>query len=287
MPNGTSTAVTEATRLGEIGFPEFTAKLVKDVFDALLAATLRQMEAYSELVAATAKTLQEYVAENKHLVSGEEVWDWLVRNLPGPAASVAADPTPEDATLVRKDVALLVEDEVPKIRQKVDLGQSWLPSGNEGSLTIDSTSKRTKILTEQDVNMITAKVREIIAGNRYTLLKQMVRMGIIRLVVDYGEIETRLTFTTWGMSQRDRTEQESRVRALRLSYGRTAQTAVGGNLSNAINVSRVVQTGLAANYTSVSVRTTSSIDRDVSGSKVDIYARVLIRFKSDYLALGG
>jgi hypothetical protein len=64
MPNGTSTAVTEATRLAEIGFPEFTAKLAKDVFDALLAATLRQMEAYSELVAATAKTLQDYVAEN-------------------------------------------------------------------------------------------------------------------------------------------------------------------------------------------------------------------------------
>jgi hypothetical protein len=40
MPNGTSTAVTEATRLTDIGFPEFTAKLVKDVFDALLAATL-------------------------------------------------------------------------------------------------------------------------------------------------------------------------------------------------------------------------------------------------------
>jgi hypothetical protein len=33
-------------------------------------------------------------------VSGEEVWDWLVKNLPGPAASVAANPTPEDATLV-------------------------------------------------------------------------------------------------------------------------------------------------------------------------------------------
>ena len=40
MPNGTSTAVTEATRLTDIGFPEFTAKLVKDVFDVLLAATL-------------------------------------------------------------------------------------------------------------------------------------------------------------------------------------------------------------------------------------------------------
>jgi hypothetical protein len=244
---------------------------VKDVFDALLAATLRQMEAYSELVAATAKTLQEYVAENKQLVSGEEVWEWLVKNLPGPAESVAANPTPEDATLVRVGVGLN-DSEKDKVRQKTGLSpDKWNPTSD---------------LTETDVDAVTNKVREIIAGNRYTLLKEMIKLGIIRLVVDYGEIETRLTFTTWGMSQRDRTEQESRVKALGLSYGRTAQTAVGGNLSKAINVSRAVQTGLAANYTSVSARTTSSIDRDVSGSKVDIYARVLIRFKSDYLALG-
>jgi len=284
MPNGTSAAVTEATRLSEIGFPEFTAKLVKDVFDALLAATLRQMEAYSELVAATAKTLDDYVAENKELVSGEEVWDWLVKNLPGPAASVAANPTPGDATLVRVGVKLTEDEntntkEITKIRKKLGwTTQNWDPQ-------LDNNNQYQ--LRDADITNITGRVREIIAGNRYTLLKEMVRMGIIRLVVDYGEIETRLTFTTWGMSQRDRTEQESRVRALGLSYGRTAQTAVSGNLSNATNVLRAVQTGLAANYTSVSVRTTSSIDRDASGSKVDIYARVLIRFKSDYLALGG
>jgi hypothetical protein len=281
MPNGTSTAVTEATRLGEIGFPEFTAKLVKDVFDALLAATLRQMEAYSELVAATAKTLQDYVAENKELVSGEEVWDWLVKNLPGPAASVT-NPQPEDATLVRVGVKLTEDQntkEITKIREKLNwTTQNWNPQ-------VDNNKQYQ--LQEADITNITGRVREIIAGNRYTLLKEMVRMGIIRLVVDYGEIETKLTFTTWGMSQRDRTEQESRVRALGLSYGRTAQTAVSGNLSKAINVLRAVQTGLAANYTSVSVRTTSSIDRDVSGSKVDIYGRVFIRFKSDYVALRG
>jgi hypothetical protein len=65
MPNGTSTAVTEATRLGEIGFPEFTAKLVKDVFDALLGATLRQMEAYSELVAATQRLLRSMLMRTR------------------------------------------------------------------------------------------------------------------------------------------------------------------------------------------------------------------------------
>jgi hypothetical protein len=261
MPNGTSAAVTEATRLGEIGFPEFTAKLVKDVFDALLAATLRQMEAYSELVAATAKTLQEYVAENKQLVSGEEVWDWLVKNLPGPAASVT-DPKPEDATLVRVGVTLNDSEKV-KVRQKTGLPSS-------GSNAWNPTSD----LQQADVDAVTDKVREIIAGNRYTLLKEMVRMGIIRLVVDYGEIETRLTFTTYGESQQLKAASAYQSRAFGISGGVSARF-------------KAVQASVAASYSSVSVRTTSSIDRDVSGSKVDIYARVLIRFKSDYLALRG
>ncbi len=264
MPNGTSTAVTEATRLGEIGFPEFTAKLVKDVFDALLAATLRQMEAYSELVAATAKTLQEYVQENKNLVSGEEVWDWLVKNLPGPAASVT-DPTPEDATLVRVGVELN-NSEKNTVRQK-----TGLPATGDGGR--DPSDK----LTEDDVNQVIEKVREIIAGNRYTLLKEMVRMGIIRLVVDYGEIETKLTFSTYGQSEALRTASTYNTRA----FNATASVQTG----QAIN--KWVQVSASANYSSMSVRTTSSIDRDVSGSKVDIYARVFIRFKSDYQALGG
>jgi hypothetical protein len=266
MPNGTSAAVTEATRLNEIGFPEFTAKLVKDVFDALLAATLRQMEAYSELVAATAKTLQDYVAENKELVSGEEVWEWLVKNLPGPAASVT-DPKPEDATLVHVGVRLTEDEttkEITKIRDKTGLKPTeWRgPSGSDGTLTQD------------DVDTITAKVREIIAGNRYTLLKEMVRMGIIRLVVDYGEIETKLTFTTYGESQQLKAASAYQSRAFSISGGVSASL-------------KVVQASVAASYTSVSVRTTSSIDRDVSGSKVDIYARVFIRFKSDYVTLRG
>jgi len=271
MPNGTSTAVTEATRLGEIGFPEFTAKLVKDVFDALLAATLRQMEAYSELVAGTAKTLQEYVDENKNLVSGEEVWDWLVQNLPGPASSVT-DPTPEDATLVRVGVKLTEEAdgtrEITKIRNKTGLQpQDWNPQVQDTKYTLQQT----------DVETITNKVREIIAGNRYTLLEEMVKMGIIRLVVDYGEIETRLTFTTYGESLAQRTATSLNTKAF----------AATANLQTGKAINKWVKVSAAANYSSVSVRTTSSIDRDVSGSKVDIYARVFIRFKSDYQSLGG
>lgn len=278
MPNGTSTAVTEATRLGEIGFPEFTAKLVKDVFDALLGATLRQMEAYSELVAATAKTLQEYVAENKNLVSGEEVWDWLTTNLPGPAKDVADNPTnypnPQaHATLVWKGVKLNTEEQ-QKIKTAIKLG-----TGEALNLDGDGKLQEDDDLTNKKygVKGITDKVREIIAGNRYTLLKEMVRMGIIRLVVDYGEIETKLTFTTYGQSEALRTAS---------TYNTTAFN-ITGSLQTGKAINKWVKVSVAANYSSMSVRTTSSIDRDVSGSKVDIYARVYIRFKSDYQSLGG
>lgn len=259
MPNGTSTAVSEATRLNEIGFPEFTTKLVKDVYDALLAATLHQMEAYSELVAATAKTLNVYIAENKELVSGDEVWDWLVKNLPGPAVSIAGEPTAEDATLLKKGV-VLDGGEVAKVNGTVGL------TGND---MVSTTA-----LTDGNITTIVDKVREIIAGNRYTLLKEMVKMGIIRLVVDYGEIETRLTFTTYGESQQLKAASAYQSRAFGISGGVSARL-------------KKVRASVAASYSSIGVRTTSSIDRDVSGSKVDIYARVFIRFKSDYQSLGG
>jgi hypothetical protein len=197
-------------------------------------------------------------------VSGEEVWDWLVKNLPGPAASVT-DPKPEDATLVRVGV-ILSDSEKDKVRQKTGLPSSGSDAWNP-----------TSALQQADVDRVTSKVREIIAGNRYTLLKEMVKMGIIRLVVDYGEIETKLTFTTYGQSEALRTASTYNTKAFNIT----------GSLQTGKAINKWVKVSVAANYSSMSVRTTSSIDRDVSGSKVDIYARVYIRFKSDYQALGG
>ena len=65
MPNGTAAAVTEAARLDEIGFPEFTAKLITDTFDALVSANLRQTEAYIELVQSVAKSLKAFIDDTK------------------------------------------------------------------------------------------------------------------------------------------------------------------------------------------------------------------------------
>ena len=43
-----SDTIDQARRLDEIGFPEFTAKLINSTFEALIVANLRQVESYIE-----------------------------------------------------------------------------------------------------------------------------------------------------------------------------------------------------------------------------------------------
>jgi hypothetical protein len=42
MANGATQAVENATRLSEIGFPEFTAQLITDTFNAITSSYLNQ-----------------------------------------------------------------------------------------------------------------------------------------------------------------------------------------------------------------------------------------------------
>ena len=57
-------AMNVASRVQEIGFVEFTAGLINGTFDAIVGATLKQMEAYSKLVADLSKSIQQFQVEN-------------------------------------------------------------------------------------------------------------------------------------------------------------------------------------------------------------------------------
>lgn len=83
--SGTSEAVSQSTRLSEIGFPEFTTKLITDVFDALISSDLRQTQAYIELLQATSKTLQGFINDTKDDISGEMLLEFLATVIPANA----------------------------------------------------------------------------------------------------------------------------------------------------------------------------------------------------------
>ena len=73
MASGVDSAIATAARLDEIGFPEFTTKLVTDVFDALIASNLQQQKAYIELLQATAKSLKDFINDTRDDIGAPEI----------------------------------------------------------------------------------------------------------------------------------------------------------------------------------------------------------------------
>jgi hypothetical protein len=152
----------------EIDFPGFVAQLVHGTFDAIVDASIRQMESYSELVSACAKTVEEFTETN---VTPNQARDWLATRHPG-------------------DVALLLPDGAERSEPQViprseGLSPVWLGDyGLEGE-------ELTAELLEQRVLPL---VRMSIGAERHQLLSTMVLMGLNRVAVRDGSISAKVMF---------------------------------------------------------------------------------------------
>jgi len=266
MANGSEVGVELATNLPKIGFPEFTAKLVTDVFDALVGANIRQTEAYMELVEQVGKTLSQYINDTRDDISGAEILQFLAAVLPSEDS--------EKPSKVEEDGSLTSED-VQKLNDQLQV--DGLPAGDgvgdDNQVTIDVSGP----LEESDVDSILTAVANRLAANKYSLLKEMVKQGILRLVVENGVIETRLTFNTYGSSfYQNNSTQYNRSKYINRTKGKTGfLTSLFGSYAS------------STKRTSLSINTAKQTDKDISGSRVQIFGRVQINFKTDYQPLGG
>ena len=259
---GASDAVTQATRLNEIGFPEFTTKLITDVFDSLVSSNLRQTEAYIELLKETSKTLTEFINDTKDDISGEMILDFLAKVMPATAST-------QNEVLVQDDKGNVKLD-----KEQADALNNALALPAEAT---DGTASKA-IVTVGDNNkydVILEAVAKRMAATNHELLKEMVKQGILRLVVENGQIETRLSFKTYGHSR----SQESTSKYDRQSYSKTTKAGTGRF------VSLWAKASTSTNRSSVSVSTANTSDVSSSSSSVDIFGGVKLNFKTDYLSL--
>lgn len=267
MPNGTELAVTQAGRLNEIGFPQFTAKLITDTFDALIAANLRQTQAYIELVQQVSKALAEYINDTRDDIGGEELMQFLATALPLENANVESEPTKVavGSTLTEAD--------------RTKLNTALLVSGYPGDTEVAADNQVTiatgTALSQSDVQIVLRAVANRLAANKYDLLKEMVKLGILRLVVENGTIETRLTFTTYGSTFYER--KATQYHRDTFEFKSKARTGWF--------VSLWAKASASTKYTSINVNTTKETNRDISGSRVQIYGSVVLNFKTDYQPL--
>lgn len=167
-PPATETLARRAGALvNEIDFPGFVAQLVNGTFDAIVDASIRQMESYSSLVAAVAKTVEQFTEEN---VTPNQARDWLAQRYPGDVRVSLPTPDQPQAQLVPAAAGLM---------------PAWL-----ADFGVDGEELSTELLEER----VLPQVRIKVGGERQQLLATMVMLGMNRVVVKDGSITTKVMF---------------------------------------------------------------------------------------------
>ncbi|HEX6293125.1 MAG TPA: hypothetical protein VFZ66_28345 [Herpetosiphonaceae bacterium] len=254
-----------AKQVQNLGFVEFTAGLINSTFDAIIGATLKQMEAYAKLVADLAKTLKEFQAEN---VSDAQINAHLAQRYPDGegGTSVRADfifkdtPDPNNpsgpplktANANLKEVADAIKRETTKASPPLDL-------------TIDEAATS---FTAEQVTAIQAALGQSLASTMQEQLRAMAREGMARIVITNGEILTRLTFKV--TSTEAQTRQATRYHQDSLKVGVRGKAGWGwGSISASVD------------YSQINVSTVNESSFDSLTMSTEIIGQVKINFKTE------
>lgn len=175
QPAGPRAAATEtlAARAGalsdEIDFPGFVASLIHGTFDALVDASIRQMEAFAGLVSVVAKDVDRFTSEN---VTANQVRDYLIEQHPHDLERAVVDGQPR----LRPRVAPDAEGAAPP---------AWLEDyGLAGEELSDELIE----------GQLIPAARRRVGEQRLQLLATMVLLGLNRIIVRDGTISARVRF---------------------------------------------------------------------------------------------
>lgn len=149
-----------------VDFPEFVSGLIQGVFQAIVDASIQQMEAYGELLAATAKSVDQFASDH---ISDDQAREQIASRHPSlvriersseGGARLAPQPNAEDMSAL---------------------------SGGKSSETIDFDDP------ESERKLVAATKLEM-ARQRQKMMALMVMLGINRIVVTNGRINAKVIF---------------------------------------------------------------------------------------------
>lgn len=267
MADDFSPALRDATHVKEIGFADFTTDLVLKVFNGLVAANVNQMEAYLQLVQEVGKSLKDYVNETHDQIGADQILAFLSAALP------KSETTGEPKQIA--EGTKVEEADVKALNQALEL------PGESGGIATTSVSNNQAApaagttLTADHVKTILEAVARRIAANKYDLLREMVKQGLLRLVVVEGDIQAKLTFNTYSSTFYSKNTS---------SYSRS-QFDFAAKAKTGSALSRWVSASASANYSTVTVQTANENQFASTSTSVNIYGLVNLKFKTDFLPL--
>jgi hypothetical protein len=261
-----------AKQVKDLGFVEFTTSLVSGVFDTIVTATIKQMDAYAKLVADLAKTLAQFQAEN---VSDAQINEHLAERYPDgvggtvvrssftfEATAAAEGQSAKTATEKLQDVVNALISETSSLRPPAK------PLTRESdSLNIAADATATKF-TDEQTRVIRPAIGALLATSMMDHLRAMAREGMARIVITNGEIMTRLTFSV-NASEIDTRRKTDYSRHDAGAYIRGS----GGFLFGRVSA--------GASWNHVRVNTVNETNFDSLTMSTEIIGQVKINFKTE------
>jgi hypothetical protein len=254
--------------VNKVDFPAFVGGLIQNVFQAIVNSSIQQMQAYGELLANVAKTVDQFARDN---ITENNARDWLSDRFPD-ALGVETDAMAgsfaegEEIVAPQPRLTMRAEDEsaaLQRISEELGLGRPLTDLSDEA----------------QERQLVTA-ARVEMARSRQQLLASMVMMGINRIVVTDGLIHAKVVFDFKASDQAARRSRASMHDSNRSTVSAGAAGAAWSPWGAA---------GAYANTTSEHMATVESSVSDTSESKAELKAKlsgeVRVNFKSDYLPM--
>ena len=269
--------------VANVDFPGFVSGLIDGVFNSIVSSSIKQMEAYGELVKNVSKSVDQYMKDN---VTENQARDYLAECYPD---HLEVDIAGESPRLKPRENA----DEQPMPDFFSDLGLKTPVN------SIDEDN------VEQE---LVPAARRRIAMDRQQLLATMVMMGVNRLVVTNGTIEASCLFeldtTDLRTSHANQTRTQDWARSRESEWGRDGGTTSGyksgwkgkgsGNgwehsydgSANRETKSSWFSKGASKESANFKVTTVRSQDAE---EKIQLHAqlggKVKVNFKSDYFPM--
>ncbi len=189
--------------IADVNFPQFVGGLIDGVFNSIVTTSIKQMEAYAEMVKNVAKSVDQYMKDN---VSQNNARDYL------------ADKYPEH-------LQVDISGDKPTLKPKEGYDENNMPDFfSDLGLKSPVTS-----LDEDNVEeKLVPAARRRIAMDRQQLLATMVMMGVNRLVVTNGTIEASCMFELDTKDARIR----NATRTTTADFGSTNTRESGGEGGN-------------------------------------------------------
>jgi hypothetical protein len=246
--------------IGSVDFPAFVGGLIQNVFQAIVNASIQQMNAYGQLLKSVAQTVDQFAQDN---VSANNARDWLIEKYPD---QIGLD-----------EEAANDEGGQPRLTLKSEDGDAALARIN----TEMGIAKPITDLSDpdQEGRLVTA-ARMQMARSRQQLLSSMVILGINRIVVTDGAINAKVLFELKANDQAKRRARASLYDNQASSNTNTsaAGASFGWGAAGSVNVNEQSH-----------VTTVGSAVDETSESKAELKAKlsgeVRVNFKSDYFPM--